>query len=348
MAYVSSNKIRVFPSVGRSNYDIESQLMNENNISQLVRSLCRSRKDYVLSTELNTGPFEFIIYGFYFKILDASTTLSSLTSSEGVTEIWAGINIDANAEANNASSNYQLLQLANTAAQNNEIIDLDREEQFQGIIFGTAEDEVSGGQGENYHTLRLLVKDGDIFKVPAQSLLHLNTTEILNGASSNYISDKFTTKQLDALESISDAGTLTVEGDTTLSTLTASNTQITGTLNVTGDVTLNSNLTANGHTITASTFVGSLSGNATTASNFNSSRTFTFSEGDISGSTSSDSGNYTITASIRDEAVTNGKLADRTIKTEKLGFDLTMTLTVTGSDNEHMQLTLSAPTLSNK
>lgn len=221
MAYVSSNKIRVFPSVGRSNYDIESQLMNENNISQIVRSLCRSRKNYVLSTEFNTGPFEFVIYGFYFKILDASTTLSSITSDEGTTEVWAGIKIDADAEANNQSSNYQLLQLANTAAQNNEIIDLDREDKFQGIIFGSTENEVKA-EGENYHTLRLLVKDGDTFKIPAKSLLHLNTTEILDGDSSDYISDNFTTKTLTT-------STLNVKGLTTLSGDLSSDSKITTT-----------------------------------------------------------------------------------------------------------------------
>lgn len=235
MAYISSDKIRVFPSVGRSKYDIESQLMNENNISQIVRSLCRSRKDYVLSTELSTSPFEFVIYGFYFKILDASTTLSSITSGEGITEIWAGIKIDANAEANNQSSNYQLLQLANTTAQNNEIIDLDREDKFQGIIFGSTENEVKA-EGENYHTLQLLVKDGDTFKIPAKSLLHLNTTEILDGDSSDYISDKFTTKTLTT-------STLSVNGLTTLS----------------GDLSSDSKITTTS-TINASEFEGALSG----------------------------------------------------------------------------------------
>lgn len=343
MAYIQSGQIRVFPSVGRSNSDIESQLMNENNISQIVRSLCRERKSYVLSKDLSTGSFEFVIYGFYFKILNASSTLSSIIS--GGDEVWAGIKIDANAEANNESSNYQLLQLANTSAQNNEIVDLDVNGDFQGIMFGNKEADVNSQD----HTLLLLKKDGDIFKTPVQSLLHVNTTEILNGDnSSDYISDKFTTKNLIVSQSTPDDGTLTVTGATTLNTLTANNTQITGTLNVTGETTLSSNLTASGHTITASTFVGSLSGNATTATNFNSSRTFTFSGGDISGSASSNSGAYTVTATINKGAVTNDKLADGTIKTEKLGFDLTMTLTVTGSDNEHMQLTLSAPTLSNK
>lgn len=326
MAYVSSDKIRVFPSVGRSNYDIESQLMNENNISQIVRSLCRERKSYVLSTELSTGPFEFVIYGFYFKILNASNTLSSITSGEGVKEVWAGIKIDADAEANNASSNYQLLQLANTAAQNNEIIDLDREDKFQGVIFGSTEDEVKV-KGENYYTLRLLVKDGDAFRVPAQSLLHLNTAEILNVEESNEtsdpISDKFTTKELAASESISSAGTLTVEGDTTLASVTATS-------------------------VSAPTFYGSLSGNAETATNLNSVRTFSFTGGDISGSATSSTGGYSITAAIINGAVINDKLADSTIKIEKLGFGVNMTLTVAGDDVEHQVLTLCVPTLDNK
>lgn len=94
--------------------------------------------------------------------------------------------------------------------------------------------------------------------------------------------------------------------------------------------------------ITAPTFVGSLSGNFTT------SRTFTFSGGDISGSTSSNSGNYTVSATINNGAVTNDKILDGTIKTEKLGFNLNMTLSVTGDDSEHKTLTISLPTLNNK
>lgn len=346
MAYISSSQIRVFPSVGRSNYDIESQLTNENNLSQLVRSLCRTRKSYVLSNQLASNePFEFVIYGFYFKILNGNDNLINKLGLGNT--LWAGIRVDEQVEGNNSANHYQLLQLANSTEINDNLHDLDVKDEFQGVVFGTSKEDVEAkfGEFDSIYTLHLL-ENG---VVPAQSLLHLNTAEILNGDNSaDYISDKFNTKQLNVSESISDAGTLTVTGATTLNTLTANNTQITGTLNVTGETTLSSNLTASGHTITASTFVGSLSGNATTATNFNSSRTFTFSGGDISGSASSNSGAYTVTATINKGAVTNDKLADGTIKTEKLGFDLTMTLTVTGSDNEHMQLTLSAPTLSNK
>ena len=79
MANIPSNKIRVFPSIGRdAAVDNESELSTENNLSQIVRSLCRDRKSFVVSSSLGNGSFEFVIYGFYFKILDAHSTLTNL------------------------------------------------------------------------------------------------------------------------------------------------------------------------------------------------------------------------------------------------------------------------------
>lgn len=244
MAYVNSSQIRVFPSVGRSNYDIESQLTNENNLSQIVRSLCRNRKSYVLSNSLTSNqPFEFVIYGFYFKILNANDNLINKLGLGNT--LWAGIRLDKQVEGNNNSNHYQLLQLANSEAIEDNLHDLDVNDKFQGVVFGISKEDVESkfGESDSIYTLHLL-ENG---VVPAQSLLHLNTTEILDGASSNYISDKFTTKQLNVSESISDTGTLNVTGHTTLSTLTASNTTISGALTVTEETTLASVIANNTH-----------------------------------------------------------------------------------------------------
>lgn len=375
MAYISSKQIRVFPSVGRSNgYDIESQLTNENNLSQLVRSLCRNRKSYVLSNQLASNePFEFVIYGFYFKILNATDTIKAIRNSLKIAgettdeqinkiKIWAGIKLYKNAESNNESTSYQLLQLASGEAVDGDLHELDtgkptdnpETSNFQGIIFDRESENIINilGTDGDVYVLQLL---GEGTSVPVQSLLHSNTTEILDGASSNYISDEFTTKQLDVSESISDAGTLTVEDHTTLSTLTASNTQITGTLTVVGAATLSTlatesnasiggTLNVTGETtlasvtatfVSAPTFSGSLSGNATTATNLSDERTFSFTEGDISGSATSSTGGYNIIASIvdarvttrkiYDEAVTNAKLADEAVTTNKLANDAVTT-----------------------
>ena len=66
MAYLASDKIKVFPSIGRDTpTDADAELMNEGNISNIVRSLCRERKSYVFSKNW-TSNFELVIYGFYF------------------------------------------------------------------------------------------------------------------------------------------------------------------------------------------------------------------------------------------------------------------------------------------
>ena len=306
MAYISSDKIKVFPSIGReSTIDADAELMNEGNISNIVRSLCRERKSYVLSKSF-TAPFEFVIYGFYFKITDKDA-LDALKDRP----LYAHITIS---EA--TSGNYQLLTLSDPEnsenPQDDHSIKLDtgtgQASQFQGVWF-------NGTKEEGTYTLQLLDESS---KVPITSLLHTKTSEILDGDTSNYINTNFTT------------GNLTVTGDTKL----------------TGDVI------ATGKTITASTFVGSLSGNANTASSFSDDRTISLT-GAVSGSSTSTNGNHSIsttlasnivkTDNIADKSVTNEKIVDSTIKTAKLGFGITMTLTV----NDGI-LSISLPTLTDK
>ena len=264
MAYINSSQIRVFPSVGRSNYDIESQLTNENNLSQIVRSLCRNRKSYVLSNQLASNePFEFVIYGFYFKILNATDTIktirNSLKTAEETTDeqinkikIWAGIKLYKNDESNNESNSYQLLQLANDEAADGNLHELDTGKPtdnpetsvFQGVVFDRTENEVrtalktvGGVVDEDVYVLQLL---GEGTSVPVRSLLHIKSSEILDGDTDNYINSVFTTNDLTCNNSIKSNGTLTVIGETTLNTLaTSSNTSIGGTLTVSGATTLN-------------------------------------------------------------------------------------------------------------
>ena len=425
MAYISSDKIKVFPSIGRkSEIDADAELMNEGNVSSIIRSLCRERKSYVLSKEFSASdenPFEFVIYGFYFKITD----VSSLSDRP----LYAHITLKEN------TGNYQLLTISNSTVSNNSLQILDQNvgqsSQFQGVWFDKSS---SGGT----YTLQLLDAEGNI---PVTSLLHTETNEILDKGTSNYISDSFTTASLSTTNatigrelvvkgdtSLGDTTlgdttmrTLTVKegatlGDTTLSTLAVSGETKLGTLTVTGSTSLASTtistLTVTGdtevydyaldvrgkaalndavigtllvggktelkgsvdardHTITAATFIGSLSGNAATASKFNSNRTITLT-GPVTGTSSSSTGNHTIstsitvsavtTSTIADGAVTTAKitnnavttdkiadgaiatkdLADNAVTTAKIGFGVTMTLTV---DDENETLVLSAPKL---
>ena len=332
MAYISSDKIKVFPSIGReSTIDADAELMNEGNISNIVRSLCRERKSYVLSKSF-TAPFEFVIYGFYFKIIDKDA-LDTLKDRP----LYAHITIS---EA--TSGNYQLLTLSDPENSENpeddHSIKLDtgtgQGSQFQGVWFNKTKEEGT-------YTLQLL---GESSKVPITSLLHTKTSEILDGDTSNYINTNFTT------------GNLTVTGNTSLAGLTAGTTTLgsttISTLTVTGATKLTGDVIATGKTITASTFVGSLSGNANTANSFSDNRTISLT-GAVSGSSTSTNGNHSIsttlasnivkTDNIANKNVTNEKIADSTIKTAKLGFGITMTLTV----NDGI-LSISLPTLTDK
>lgn len=258
MAYISSENIKVFPSIGRDpNTDADAELMNEGNISNIIRSLCRERKSYVLSKTW-TAPFEFVIYGFYFKVKD----ISSLSDRP----LYAHITLKEN------TGNYQLLTISNSTASNNSLQNLDQTSQFQGVLFNN---NPSGGT----HTLQLLDGNGN---VPATSLLHTETNEILNAGTSNYISDYFTTTSL----------------NTTSATI--------GTLTVTGRVN------APGQTITASVFDGDLKGKLTTARNISLS-------GDISGSVGFDaSKDVTINTEIGSGKVGTNELATDAVTREKI------------------------------
>ena len=322
MAYISSDKIKVFPSIGReSTIDADAELMNEGNISNIVRSLCRERKSYVLSKSF-TAPFEFVIYGFYFKITDKDA-LDALKDRP----LYAHITIS---EA--TSGNYQLLTLS------------DPENSENPQWFNATKEEGT-------YTLQLLDESD---KVPITSLLHTKTSEILDGDTSNYINTNFTTGNLTVTGSTSLAG-LTA-GTTTLGSTTIS------TLTVTGDTKLTGDVIATGKTITASTFVGSLSGNANTASNFNSQRTLkltgpvtgTLTTSSFNGSiattittsavtTDTINDSAVTTSKIANQSVTNDKIVNSTIKKEKLGFGIVMTLTV----NDGI-LSISLPTFENK
>ena len=324
MAYLDSTKIKVFPSVDRNaTFDGDAELMSEGNISNIVRSLCRERKSYVLSKEWK-APFEFVIYGFYFKITDVNS--DSLTNRP----LYAHIKIDET-----TNGNYQFLTLINPANSETkhtlkldevtkiEVTEsgdsLDKEGKFQGIWF---DNQDSGGT----HTLQLL-DDSD--NIPATSLLHVKTNEILNaGENPTYINDSFTTgtlntttlnsttinnadkistTKLHSIASVNFDGSLEVDGITTLN----------NTLNVKGKTTLSGSVDATGQTITASTFIGKLSGNADTASTFNNNRTVTLT-GPITGTSTSNNGVHTISTTITSSAVTAGKIANGAVTSAKI------------------------------
>lgn len=223
--YVKSTDIRVFPSIGRrAQYDNESELTNENNLSQIVRSLSPGhRESFVISRSVGSEPFEFIIYGFYFRVLDVTTLTTLLPASESG-QLWAGIRINKVTTSDNTSVVYQLLTIANGEGleppESLHLLDSSENESdsvFQGVCFGTSGDDIIqhlGGDSTDIHVLQLFEGTAALATIPSTSLLHTRTDEILDGATGNYISSNFTT------------GTLTTTS-ATINNLTAANAHIT-------------------------------------------------------------------------------------------------------------------------
>lgn len=221
---------------------------------------------------------------------------------------------------------------------------------FQGVCFGTSEENIKqhlGSDTSNIHILQLLAGTSSSATIPVKSLLHTRTDEILDGDTENYISSTFTTGSIttsNITTGILTASTLTTT-NATISTLAGTDATI-GTLTVTGTTSLSGNVNATGQTITASIFKGDLDGNLKTA------RTISLS-GDISGHVAFDaSKDVTInteigegkvgTVELATNAVTSDKVAEGAITTKKIGFGVTMTLTVSDTT-----LVLSIPKLEN-
>lgn len=198
MAYLSSNNIKVFPSIGRdSSIDLNAELTNEKNLTQILRSLYK-RDSFVISDDFSNNSLEFIIHGYYFNATFDENTLSNLTNAEdSIHNIYANIRVAKNTES---ESSFQ--QLRNTDEPTLEdALSLDVGGSFKGVSFtSTPASDTSQDGGEiayNVYFLNILTKSGDSdWTVPAKSKLYWKTSEILNSDNNNFIDNTLTTSTL--------------------------------------------------------------------------------------------------------------------------------------------------------
>lgn len=355
--YIHSTDIRVFPSIGRRpQYDNESELTNENNLSQIVRSLSPGhRESFVISRKVDTNqPFEFILYGFYFKVLDV-TTLTKMLPANGSGQLWAGIKTTKIETSDNTSVIYQLLTIANGEGLEPpgslHLLDSSESEldsDFQGVCFGASEEDIKqhlGSDTSNIHVLQLLTGTSGEATIPVKSLLHTRTDEILDSDTENYISSTFTT-------GILTTSTLTTT-DATIGNLNATSAQVGNiTLNgstistTSGPITFNNAISAGNITLRDdSILTGNVSGNASTTTKFHNAATISLT-GDITGSSSSTFG-WQLNTTINNNAVTTDKINDGAVTASKVDQATFVTVTPSDSDSEHMTLNIFPPTTLN-
>ena len=258
MANIKSNNIAVFPCVGRGvGFDPEAELTNEGNLTQIIRSLYK-RDSFVISDSIGfsdsgalSKDFEFVIYGFYFKVKAEDQDLHKIIHPDENTNnpLYAGIRI------NQSPNTYQLLNLKNGTTDDIQTLDnkVNEDNYFQGIVFDISETNVKKAlelEGEesddNINNIKILyLYDGS--NIPNSSKLHFKTSEILNINEDNTetpLSTNLTTNTLTVSTGI--ITTLTTTSLTTdslaadsgtITNLTTSTLTVSTELNVTGSLT---------------------------------------------------------------------------------------------------------------
>lgn len=247
MAYLSSKNIKVFPSIGRdSTIDLNAELTNEKNLTQILRSIYR-RDSFVISDNYSRdSSFEFVIHGYYFNATFDADSLSGEFTSGDKNNIYA--NIFVAKEIENETSFQQLVNI-NTPSE--ETFNLDTNGEFTGVLFSNG---IISNDSYNVYSLLILTKkdDGD-WIVPLDSKLHWKTSEILNGNTSTSIDNTLTTSTLNATTISTVSATIGTLSSTsgTINTLTTSTLNATLSLNLSGDVDGNgsTSVVTNGITI---------------------------------------------------------------------------------------------------
>lgn len=329
MAYLSSENIKVFPSIGRdSTTDLNAELTNEKNLTQILRSIYK-RDSFVISDNYSDNSLEFVIHGYYFNATFDADSLSAEFTSGDKNNIYA--NIFVLKEPGNETS-FQ--QLVNTNTPSEETLNLDIKEgdldtngEFTGVLFSNS---ASVNTTYSVYSLLILTKNdgGGGWVVPAKSKLHWKTSEVLDSDSSISIDNTLTTATLNAttistvsatietLSSISGTiNTLTTDtlDATTISTETANITDLnstSGDINTLTTSTLNATLSLN--------LSGDVSGNGSTSVVTNGITISNMTIGDGKVVESKISTGAVTAGKIAENAVTEVKIAANAVTTSKI------------------------------
>ena len=295
MAYLNSENIKVFPSIGRdTSIDLNAELTNEKNLTQILRSIYK-RDSFVISDRYSNDSLEFVIHGYYFNAtFDADALLGEFTG-EDKNNIYANIFV-----AKETEKETPFQQLVNTDTGSGETYNLDTPDtddvKFKGVLF--SDNMVSNADYNVYSLLILTKNDDDNWTVPSKSKLHWKTSEILNGETSTSIDDTLTTSTLNATTISTD----TADIETLSVTSGTINTLTTSILNAT-------NLSSTSGTI-----------NTLTTSILNATLSLSLS-GDVSGSGSTSvvtSGLTISNMTIGDDKVVESKIATGAVTEDKI------------------------------
>lgn len=93
MGFINSGNIKVFPTTQRSEKDSSARMMTEFNLTSIINRLV-DKKCFVISTDqidsdgyfaIDSGRFEFNIFGYYFSVSSVEEILKAINISENIT-----------------------------------------------------------------------------------------------------------------------------------------------------------------------------------------------------------------------------------------------------------------------
>lgn len=216
---IASEKIKVFPAVGRSTTYKDSYLTTEDNLTKRIIALYGKNNSSFVLNDTAAFPLKFVIHGYYFEVLENSSI--DLSNS-----LYARIYISKDPE--NAKYQKLINDGSESSAEN-----LDYGGNFLGIYFQTT--PFSADENIDRDTFDLQILDNG--SIPAKSKIYWKSSEIYNGDSSDGINTKFTSQDIHASSSLTvqtpnvfkvDAeGTINMSGVVTIGSASESNHELT-------------------------------------------------------------------------------------------------------------------------
>lgn len=191
MAFLSNNKIKVFPTAFRGQdasghaIDPGSFLTTEENFVNIANKVTYLHKDYFYVD----GNIAYIILGGYYFVANVSDIQALFTNPANGDEIWAGINVADFGSAYESTSVKTLTPNGGSAGET-----LDDSTNFKGLTFLGKNDSKDGFT----YKLKLFKRVSNAWEIEESSQLNISTNQIENDNSSTPITKSFTTNALSA------------------------------------------------------------------------------------------------------------------------------------------------------
>lgn len=167
---VNSNYINVFPSAARNwgRTDPFSRLMSESSLVSIINKLVDTQSFVITNVYDGGKPFEFNVFGYYFKVRRASDITDSSTFSSS-NEIYAVIQISS---VSGASLTFEELNGVDVASNPSDPVNTSV---YMGVSFV---DDVTGVDSDpSKHYLLILQKSSGNWIIPEESKVkftHIN------------------------------------------------------------------------------------------------------------------------------------------------------------------------------